>query len=224
MKAHDWFIEHRTEYAARLLDPADEAAFREHLARCPECEAEVRTAEQELQWLPMGVSPVPLRPGLNRRIVDHAIGAERRSPRPAWFAAAAAVSLLCGTIGWMAGTRQATAVPVMQSAGRVLQANLTMDGKEGGVVIFADSTTHRWNVVMHGLPAAPAGMRYTFWFITAEEGMVRDQDVPFDALKPAMFTTSMPSHGRVLGGALTLEPATSVSGPPQGKHLLHLML
>jgi hypothetical protein len=241
MKAHDWFIEHRTEFAGRLLAPDEEAVFRDHLVRCDECRAEVRRIEEELRYLPMAVSPVPLRPGLPRRIVEHAVGIDHRRPRPRWLAAAAAACLLCGAIGWTAGARHAAVrraatlearelaaledtVSIIRGAGRVMQEKLTMDGKEGGVVIFADAHSHRWNVVLHGLPPAPPNMRYTFWFITAEEGMVRGRDVPFDAAKPAMFTTGMPSAGRVVGGALTLEPSTSVTGPPQGKHLVHLML
>lgn len=220
MKAHDWFIEHRVEFATRLLDPDDDATFREHLPRCEECRSEVQRIEEELRHLPMGVTPVPLRPGLNRRIVEYAVGAERTGPRRWWYAAAAAACLLSGAVGWQGGVRYA-APP---AADEVIQEKLTVDGKEGGVVIFADMRTHRWNVVLHGLPPAPAGMRYTFWFITQEQGMVRDQDVPFDALKPAMFTTSMPTSGKVMGGAITLEPSSSISGPPQGKHLVHLML
>ena len=220
MKAHDWFIEHRLDYASRLLDTEDEAAFREHLPRCEACLAEVQQIEDDLRHLAMGVTPVPLRPGLSRRIVEHAVGSERTGPRGWWYAAAAAACLLCGAVGWQAGVRQGSA----PAADEIVQEKVMVDGKEGGVVIFADSRTQRWNVVLHGLPAAPPGMRYTFWFITKEEGMVRDQDVPFDAVKPAMFTTSMPAHGQVVGGALTLEPSTSTSGPPQGKHLVHLML
>lgn len=243
MKAHDWFVEHRTEFATRTLDPDDETVFREHLARCEECRAEVNRIEQELGWLPLGVMPVTLRPGLRRRLVDHALGVSHRQPGGWWIAAAAAACVISGGIGWTAGTRHATAVAVvdsldarelaaledtvsiMRGAAKVMQATLTMDGKEGGVVIFADAKSHRWNVVMHGLPAAPPGMRYTFWFITTEEGMVRGNDVPFDAVRPAMFTTGMPDRGgQVMGAAITLEPRASVAGPPQGKHLVHLML
>ncbi|HWA16409.1 MAG TPA: anti-sigma factor [Gemmatimonadales bacterium] len=241
MRAHDWFIEHRIEYATRLLDAEEEAALREHLPRCEECRAEVQRIEDELRHLSMGVTPVPLRPGLNRRMVEYAVGADRRRPGPAWLVSAAAACLAFAVTGWTLGASHARpavtdrvqarelaaiedTMSIMRTAGKVLQEKLTMDGKEGGVVIFADSRTHRWNVVLHDLPPAPEGMRYTFWFITAEEGMVRDKDVPFDAVKPAMFTTSMPATGKVVGGALTLEPSTSVTGPPQGKHLVHLML
>jgi anti-sigma factor RsiW len=70
MTAHDWFIEHRTDFAARTLDPDDETTFRAHLERCDECRQEVEAIERELDWLPMGVTPVTPRPGLKRRIVE----------------------------------------------------------------------------------------------------------------------------------------------------------
>jgi len=107
----------------------------------------------------------------------------------------------------------------------VLQARIMMHGKEGGMVIFADAQTHRWNVVVHGLPAAPADGRYQFWFICAD-GMVRGAEVTVDPAKPMIFTTGMPvpSAGAVLGAALTIEPMTAVSGPPRGKTLAHIML
>jgi anti-sigma-K factor RskA len=240
MKAHDWFIEHRTEFAARLLDPDDEATFEAHLPHCAECGTEVEQLAQELALLPMGVAPVTLRPGLRRRIVDHAVGDSPRGYRNWMLAAAAVACLLCGAGGWVAGQRQATGiaaidrtrlaaledtVSIMRGAARVMQASFMMDGQESGVVIFADSVTHRWNVVMHDLPPAPPDEQYQFWFITSD-GMVRGTNVPTDPTRPAMFTTGMPSRGgKVMGAALILEPMGSPpDGPPRGKHLVHLML
>lgn len=240
MKAHDWFIEHRTEFAARLLDAEDEAAFEAHLERCPECSTGVEQVEQELAWLPMGVQPVTLRPGLRRKMVDHAIGAPSARGNRWMLGAAAMACLLCGAGGWFAGQQQGLAVgavdairlaaledtvSVIRDAAKVMQASFMMDGQESGVVIFADSRTHRWNVVMHGLPPAPPNQQYQFWFITAE-GMVRGSDVHMDQTRPAMFTTGMPDRGgQVMGAALILEPMNSPpDGPPRGKHLVHLML
>ncbi len=239
MKAHDWFIEHRTEFAARLLDAADEATFTAHLGRCEECRSAVARLEQELAWLPMGVEPATLRPGLRRRIVDHAVGLPERG-RQRWLLAAAAIAcLFCGAGGWVAGQQRGTAlaavdsgrlaaledtVSIMRGAAKVMQASFEMDGQEGGVVIFADDKTHRWNVVMHGLPPAPPDARYQFWFIT-DDGMVRGADVQMNPTHPSMFTTGMPARGgHVMGAALTLEPMDETDGPPRGKHLVHLML
>lgn len=57
---------------------------------------------------------------------------------------------------------------VMRQAARVLQASISMNGHEDGLLIFADDISHRWNVVVHGAfhlrrrgaaapPASPAG-------------------------------------------------------------------
>jgi anti-sigma-K factor RskA len=240
MTAHDWFIEHRTDYAARTLDPDDEATFRAHLERCEECRHEVDAIERELAWLPMGTAPVTPPPGFKRRIVEHVLGAPHRR---SWaIPAAVAASLLFLVAGWYAGSRQAASmadqlaqarrrlvaledtVSVVRQAAKVLQASIEMDGQQGGLVIFADSVTHRWNVVMHGLPPAPPNTRYQFWFITAE-GMVPGVELKVEAGRPVMFTTGMPDRGgEVRGAALTLEPGAAGDGPPRGKELAHLML
>jgi hypothetical protein len=113
---------------------------------------------------------------------------------------------------------------VMRQANRVLQASIEMNGQKGGLVIFADERTHRWKVVVHGLPPAPAGERYQFWFICAD-GMVRGAEVRADAGGPVLFTTGMPAEGgEVMGAALTIEPVTATAGPPRGRELAHLML
>jgi len=242
MTAHDWFTEHRAEFAARTLDAADEATFQAHLERCEECRREVELLDRELAWLPMGAAPVTPRPGLRRRITEYAV----RGPAPRWTRWAvpigAAAGLLLAAAGWYAGDQRAASLAdeialsrqrlaaiedtlsVMRQAARVLQAKIDMDGKQGGLVIFADSKTHRWNVVTHGLPPAPPNGRYQFWFIYAD-GMVRGAEVQGDSSRPVMFTTGMPSRsGEVMGAALTLEPMDAKDGPPRGKELAHLML
>lgn len=242
MKPHEWFVEHRADYAAGILEADDAAAFEAHLPGCGECREEIARVEADLAWLPMGVPPVPPRPGLRRRIVERALEGRRRR-MPAWAAPAAlAASLLLAIgVGWMAqGEREALrrelaieqartaaledTLSVMRQAGKVLYADLEMGQTRGAIVIFADETTHRWSVVVHGLPPAPSGEQYQFWFIT-KDGMVRGHQVPASEDKPMMFTTGMPERGgTVMGAALTVEPAGSDDGPPRGKQLAHLML
>jgi anti-sigma-K factor RskA len=242
MTPHEWFVEHRVDYATRTLDPDDERTFATHLDRCEECRADVARIEAELAWLPMAVPPAPPRPGLRRRIVQHVLeGGARRTPRWA-VPAAIAAALLLAAGGWLAGRSGTSALEtalaqrsarvaaledtlsVIRQAGRVLQAQVEMGEARGGLVIFADETTHRWNVVVHGLPPAPAGGRYQFWFICAD-GMVRGAEVRMDRGGSMMFTTGMPeTGGKVMGAALTVEPMDNGDGPPRGKSLAHLML
>jgi hypothetical protein len=77
-------------------------------------------------------------------------------------------------------------------------------------------------VVVHGLPPAPAGNVYQFWFIT-ETGMVRSVTVNADTARPAFVTLPMPPvRSPVMGAALTVEPALNRSSEPQGQQLAHV--
>jgi Anti-sigma-K factor rskA len=242
MTPHEWFVEHRVDYATRTLDPDDERTFAAHLPGCEECRGAVATLEVELAWLPMGLPPVPPRPGLRRRIVQEVLEGGARPARRWAVPAALAAGLLLATGGWFAGRSGSGALEtaladrtarvaaledtlsIIRHAGRVLQAQLEMGESRGGLVIFADDVTHRWNVVVHGLPPAPAGGRYQFWFITAD-GMVRGAEVRMGPGGSMMFTTGMPeTGGKVMGAALTMEPMDNGDGPPRGKPLAHLML
>lgn len=242
MKAHDWFVEHRVEYATRILEGDDIATFEAHLVNCEDCRREVSRIETELGWLPMHLPPAAPRPGLRRHIIQYVLD-DTRFPRPRWLLPAAiAASVLLAFGGWAAGRQRAQALEaeitnlqaraaaledtlsVMRRAGRILQASVAVGDRRGGLVIFADETTHRWSVVVHGLPPAPPGTGYQFWFICAD-GMVRGSAILAGGAASTMFTTGMPkTGGAVLGAALTMEPLGAATGPPRGKELAHLML
>jgi Anti-sigma-K factor rskA len=157
---------------------------------------------------------------------------------------ALAASLLLAVGGWYLGGARSRALQreleaqraavaalqdtlsIMRKAGRILQATFEDGRTSGGVLIFADEVTHRWNVVIHGLPPAPRGYQYQFWFI-CDDGMVRGAEVAAETKRPTMFTTDMPqpeSCPEVKGAALTEEPVADGQGPPRGKSLAHLML
>ncbi len=246
MKPHDWFLEHRVDYATRTLDPEDTTTFDAHLGQCVECREEVAAIGRDLRWLPMGLAPVAPRPGFRRRVVEGVLERRpsRRVRRPRWaLPAALAASVLLAIGGWYAGTSRAGALRLeianqraavaalrdtlsIMRAGRILQADVPVGETRGGLVIFADEVTHRWNVVVHGLPAPAPGHRYQFWFI-CEGGMVRGSEVAGGALRTTMFTTGMPEPSScpvVKGAALTEEPAAGGEGPPRGRSLVHLML
>lgn len=248
MKAHDWFTEHRMDYVARALEPGDEALFRDHVDRCDECRTAVAAAANDLRMLPMGVRPVTPRPGFSRRVMDEVAGPRASAWRrwsPGLAAAAAVVVLALG--GVVAQQRRELAtlgaerdslvarlntqlaavqdtLSVLRSADRILSANIEMDGMRGGLLIFADETTHRWKVVLHGIPRAKAGQRYTFWFITGD-GMVRGADVECDVTQPGVVTLDMPPGATLIkGGSLTVEPMDGDPRVPRGRELAHLEL
>lgn len=233
MKAHDWFIEHRPDFFAGALEPSEEKLFRDHLARCIECREAVTALELDLRWLPMGVAPVPPRPGFTQSVVQELTA--RRPRRSHWMGPALAAAVVLVAVGlWQSDRARidglARDLAAMRDtisvlrAKRVVQMPIVMDGKQGGMVIFADERTHRWNVVVHGLPPAPRGERYTFWFVTAD-GMVRGPDVVLDEQNPAVMTLDMPPGARqIKGGALTVEPMNPASSLPEGKELAHFEL
>lgn len=239
---HAWYVEHVEAYALRHLEPAEERSFRDHVARCAECRNELERIEHDLAWLPMGVAPVTLRPGLARKLSRGVLG-ERE---PAWrraipWALAASVALVGGAAALRAraDARDAGAqlvatshaleaardtLSVLRNTRKVMHASVRMDGQEGGITILADPVSHRWNVVVHDLPQLPPGEHYQFWFIT-DDGMVRGTEVDTNLEHPAVMTMGMPSEGgNVLGAALTVEPEGTSGGPPRGQVLAHLML
>ena len=260
MNPHEWYEASRISYVTRTLDAAEEKSFAEHLTRCPECQASIEQLEAEFAWLPMGVTPAPIRPGFRGEIARALLVGSTSTPRR-WIAPLAlAASMLIAIGATVGGTlparREATrlstllaardtqlivlqdtlsvmressrvlqdTLSVMRESSRVLQTPITFEGMKGGLVIFADDARHRWQVVMHGLPAAPAGRAYQFWFICAD-GMIRDATLIGDPNRPAVYTLLMPPHsGAVLGASLTLEPMHDESKGPKGKELAHILL
>jgi hypothetical protein len=239
MTPHDWYVEHRAAWIARALETKEERLFADHLRRCAECRTEVATLERELGWLPMGAPPAVPRPGLTREIADRVLRRPSAWRRYGPGLAAAATMLLALGLG-VRERRQRTeleavladrerrlaavedTLSVMRSAGRVVVHDIAMDGHRGGLLIFQDERSHRWNVVVHGLPAAPAGSVYQFWFVT-ESGMVKSVSLPMDGSRPAFATVSMPdTPAPVMGAALTVEPMPATSAEPRGREIAHV--
>lgn len=245
MTQHDWFTQHLTAFAIRSLDPEEEKSFREHLRGCDDCRAALEVIEQDLAWLSMGVWPAAPRPGLAHALAERALG--RRSKLPHWAApaaVAASVILALGAWVWAIGStrgmesrmaaERATllnhiamardTLDIIRAAARVRHASITMGAQQGGLVIFADDRTHRWNVVVYGLPAPEPGEVCQFWFIT-ETGMVKGVEVKTGSNAPAFLTLLMPpTGGAVMGAALTVEAAGSTDPAPKGPELAHLMM
>jgi hypothetical protein len=240
MNPHDWYVENRAAFVARALEPDEERTFREHLPRCEECLREVGRLERELAWLAMGTTPVAPRPGLSRQLAGAVLDRPRRWQVVLPWALAAAALLLAVGLGWQAQRERRTleaalavrehrlaaladTLSVLRQAQAVTQANISMDRYRGGLVIFRDAVSHRWCVVVHGLPPAPAGNVYQFWFITTT-GMVRSVEVDASPTHPAILTVGMPGESApVMGAALTVEPAVNRSPEPQGMQLAHVM-
>lgn len=240
MNPHDWFVENRSAFVARALEPQEERTFAEHVQQCDDCTAAVARLERDLAWLPMGVRPVAPRPGFSRKIAGEILDPPRRWRRRLPALAAAAALLVVGGIavrakqeqrhleGLVANREQRLmaledTLSVLRQAQQVQQASISMGGYRGGLLIFQDAVSHRWCVIVHGLPPAPSGNVYQFWFIT-QNGMVRSVEVNPDTARPAFMTVPMPSvKAPVMGAALTVEPMVNRSPEPRGVQLAHLV-
>ena len=241
MTSHDWFVEHRSAWVARVLDPEEERSFRDHLDRCAECRAAVAQLEQELGMLSMGVKPVAPRPGFRREALDRIVGARRR--RNTWVLPTALAASLLVSLGVNfrqrseladLGARAAemgTSVAAMQdtlsierNAGQVMHASFDVGGAPGSLTIIADGNTHRWNVVVNGLPPAKPGQKYQFWFIT-DDGMRRGVSIDAVTGRVASFLTGMPpGNAKVMGAALSVEPMEGDGREMKGAPLAKIMM
>jgi hypothetical protein len=240
MNPHEWFLEHRAAFVARALDRDEEATFRSHLTGCAECREAVAAMERDLAWLPMGAGPVAPPPGMPNRLIQGVLS-PRRPWQRAWpIALAASLGLIIGgAIATAIAGRQTRVMvadltqriaavrdtlSITRAASWVAQAKVEREGKQGMLMIFGDEKTHRWNVVLRDVPAAPAGEVYQFWFIT-DQGMVRSVEFTADQDNPGFVTLPMPPKGgTVMGAALSMEASHSVGAAPQGPMLVHLML
>lgn len=240
MTAHGWYIENRAAFVARSLERGEERTFRGHLVRCDECTREVARLERELGWLPMGVAPVAPPPGFARQMAAEILDRPSRWRRWVPLAVAAGLTLVSLAASMSArhegrelrerlASRESRlaaledTLSVLRRANMVLQTRISMNGHEqGGLLIFQDAVSHRWSVIVHGLPPAPSGSKYQFWFIT-EAGMVRSVEVDADTRRPTFLTLPMPGVAApVMGAALTMEPMTNGSNQPEGVTLAHV--
>lgn len=249
MSAHDWFLEHRAEYAAGALTGDEALRFADHLNHCEACQAAVAELEQDLRWLPMGATPMAPPPGMTRRLTEGVLDRRTRR-RLVWPAALAASLALTALVTWRADRESsqlqaeveallgqlATAdarlaatldtLSVIRSSTRVLQARLPMAGDRATLVIFEDAETHRWTVVVHGLPEAPAGERFALWFV-CEEGMREGTALPETMSGTAVLVVPMPQDlGAVLAASITREtmPAAPGGMPSRKLELFNLKL
>lgn len=241
MTAHDWYAENRAAFVARSLESGEERTFRDHLVRCEPCTRAVEQLEREVGWLPMGVAPVTPSPDFSRRMAAQVFDRPDRWRRRVPLALAAGVALIAAGTALTArnegrdlrallATRQGQlmaledTLSVLRRANTVLHTQISMNGHEqGGLMIFQDASSHRWCVIVHGLPPAPTGNVYQFWFIT-ETGMVRSVEVDADMQRPAFMTLPMPGVAApVMGAALTMEPAFARTSEPKGVTLAHVV-
>lgn len=179
-------------YAVDALDDDERAAFEQHLAECPACQAEVAGLRETAALLGSTASAPP--PGdLRDRVLaaadtvrplppvtpDAPAPARRRRFRPALLAAAAAV-----VIGLGAGVAvvqpwaddepsqsQVSAVERIRSAADAETYTQRLDGGAEATVIRSRELNQAV-VITHDMPPPPSGKVYELWLQHDEVGMV----------------------------------------------------
>jgi hypothetical protein len=241
MTEHDWYVDNRVAFATRVLEANEEALFAAHLACCEQCRLAVAQLEGELAWLPMGVAPVVPRPGLTRDLAANVLHHRPRGHRRRWGAWLAAAGLLAIALRlWLharveiAALRQGLetreqrlaalqdTLSAILGAERVLQETIRGPGYEGGVLLFYDQDTERWNIVVHDLPPAPAGAAYQLWFLTSH-GLRPGPVLQLTGARPTFVTLPAPGPvSEVRGAVLTLGPGGGAWGELRGTELARL--
>jgi len=164
-------------YALDALDPEERETYEAHLAQCARCREELASLGETATALAFGVtSPAP--PERLRGQILAAAAAERENVVPlpvrrTWLAAAASVAA-CAAVGlgvW-AGTlshsldrARATSARAEMAARVLADPNSQKISLKGGNGMLAVDPSGRGVLVVHRLPAAPAGQIYEAWVI-----------------------------------------------------------
>ena len=210
-------------YAVHALDASEEAAYEEHLRRCPDCQRELASLQGAASSLAYAVDAPAPPPELRSRILEQA-RAERPNVvplRPRWAYPAAAAAAVAATVAIVLGAwafslassledeRQARAN--LDRATAVLATDdavaIPLSGASGTLVV---AETGEAALVVSSLDPAPAGKTYEAWVI--EDG----RPLPAGLFAGAGGRTVVALERPVPRGAVvavTLEPAGGVERP-----------
>ncbi|HWB22916.1 MAG TPA: anti-sigma factor [Gaiellaceae bacterium] len=195
-------------YVLDALDPADEAAYEEHLAHCAACQEEVALLSGTATALALAAGPADPPDALRGRILD-AARAERPNVvplRPRWSAplAAAAAIAACAVVGlgvWNISLHHR--LDRTESALR----GVPLHGAAGSVVLGVNG---RAALVVTDLAAAPKGRTYEAWVIdgtsAASAGLFHGGEKTV-----VVQLGRRVRHGSVVG--VTVEPAGGSAQP-----------
>lgn len=210
MSTHEERQEDCAAYVLGALDEHEVASMRAHLEECPLCRAEVTRLEDVAGVLARGVPPVSAPAELRRRVLDAVEGnaalfeaasrPERRSA-PRWRMRLRPMPALAGggialALGIVLGAL--VIAPGGTPAARVVSAQVAPAGRWGSAhapVAELRESGGSAELVMTGLPAAPAGRIYEVWVERA--GRPRPTDALFNASSGGRATVAVPQdlHG-----------------------------
>ena len=152
--------ENAAAYVLGALEPAEAAAFREHIAECAACRHEVAAFEQITDALPANTARLEVPRDLRRRVMREVRAAPKTAPArradtvraPTRFPLAWGGALAAGVVAVivaivLVSSGSSTTRTVQASVG---SAELRVDGGRGDLVV-------------HRLPPLPPGRIYEMW-------------------------------------------------------------
>jgi anti-sigma factor RsiW len=195
-------------YALDALDPADEAAYEEHLAHCTSCQEELAALSGVASALALAAGAADPPPALRGRILD-AARAERPNVvplRPRWSAplAAAAAIAACAVVGL--GVWNVVLHNRLDQTHSALRG-VPLHGATGSVVLGVNG---RAALVLTDLSAAPKGRTYEAWVINGKS-VVPAGLFPGGQKTVVVQLSSRVPHGAIVG--VTVEPAGGSAQP-----------
>lgn len=220
-------------YVCDALGADERAAFEAHMAKCPDCAAEVRELKEVAAIMAVAVAqrpPSSFKAGLEARIAvtrqlppvtdEASVLPNRRRPvlriRTAW-AAAAVLALLVAGLGWRtidqqhqisAMTSQETQISRLLSAPDVYTAQVAVNG--GGSALIVDSRErNEAAVAFTGLASVPPGKTYQLWLM-APDGRARSVGLMAAVPAAPVVIEGLTGEARV---GMTVEPAGGSAQP-----------
>jgi anti-sigma factor RsiW len=220
-------------YLLAAIPDDERARFEDHLASCAWCRADVAELRMVVDLLPAAVDPVNPPQALRDRIMttveseasllraagESADRVPRRQPKrfggffalqPLGAAIAVAFVLVAGVLGYAVRGGGGTSHPTAASttASRVVSATVTAPGARAEVVVHGNTAT----LIVHNLPAPPAGRIYEVWLQHGINAAPTPTDVLFGVSHKGEGNANVP--GGVKGVVQVLVTAEPLGGSP----------
>ena len=226
--------ERRMDVAAYVLGALEDLeSFREHLATCAACRAEVAELERVVEVLPATVAPATASRELRERIMTsvyaeaellRAAGERADQPparsrgifaRPLWLpagAAALAAGLAAALVLALGGGSSATV--------RVRDAVLSPS--EGGARAMLIERGHRGELIVRGVRQAPVGEVFEVWLKRGASAQPQATDALFGVTNAGEASVAIPGDLRGVSEILVTHEPVGGSRHPTSPPLLHV--
>jgi len=209
MSAHEQLRDDCAAYVLGALEPAEAAALQAHLETCAECRAEVERLGAVAEALATGVPQHTAPPELRRRVLD----AVAPPPRPARVRRRRPVFALAGAVALGLGLVLGALVlaPASTTSTHVISASVAPAAAWHAPAAPKASlreTGSSGQLVVRGLPPAPAGHIYEVWVL--RRGRPQPTDALFNATSRGDATVAVP--GSLRGAEAVLVTAERLGG------------